>query len=68
MWMKRETVEAAIELLEALDEVPTRPLGARRVELRFGSLILQQCIQELRGELDRHDLRSDSESEVDQCR
>lgn len=67
--MKRETAEAAIELLEAL-EAPSefRQRDLWRIQRRFGSLIVQQCIQELQAEVDRHDLRSDSEMEEDQCK
>jgi hypothetical protein len=67
--MKRETAEAAIELLEVLDAPQEfRQRALWKVERRFGSLILQQCIRELQDEVDRHDLRSDSGVEVDQCK
>jgi hypothetical protein len=67
--MKRETAEATIELLEVL-EAPSefRQRDLWRIQRRFGSWIVQQCIQELQAEVDRHDLSSDSGVEVDQCK
>ena len=67
--LKRATTEVIIELLGVL-EAPSESLkrDVWRMKRRFGSAIVQECIQELHDELDRHDLSSDSGLEVDQCR